>query len=91
MMDLGRRCLFRNRQGRFFVDRTISFVQSYKWAIAWETSGSNIGSYYNTAAYFTTVPVALATSPRHANGPIDKRAAKDAMLPRYPAEKSGLW
>jgi hypothetical protein len=50
-----------------------------------------IGSYYNTVVYFTTVLAALASSARHANGPIDKRAAKDAMLPRYPAEKSGLW
>ena len=53
--------------------------------------GSEIGSSYNTVAYFMTVLVGLVSSPRHANGPIDKRAAKDAMLPRYPAEKSGLW
>jgi hypothetical protein len=51
--------------------------------------GQQFGSSY-TVAYFMTVPTDLA-SPRHANGPIDKRAAKDAMLPRYQAEKSGLW
>jgi len=56
-----------------------------------EASGSEIGSYYNTVAYFTTVSAGPVSLPRHANGPIDKRAAKYAMLPRYPAEKSGLW
>jgi hypothetical protein len=57
-----------------------------------EASGSAIGSYYNTVEYFTTVQAGPASSRRaRANGPIDKRAAKYAMLPRYPAEKSGLW
>ena len=55
-----------------------------------EASGGEIGSYYNTVAYFTTVPAGLGYRGTP-NGPIDKRAAKDAMLPRYPAEKSGLW
>jgi len=49
-------------------------------------SGGEIGSYYNTVACFATVQAALVSSPQHANGPIDKRATKDAMLPRCPAE-----
>jgi hypothetical protein len=89
-MDLGRRP--RNRRGRFIVDRTISFVQSYKLAgQSRETSGGEIGSSYNTVAHFMTGPAGLASSSQHADGPIDKRAADDAMFPRYPAEKSGLW
>jgi hypothetical protein len=51
-----------------------------------EGVGGEIGSYYNTVADFATVEAGLVSSPQHTNGPIDKRATKDAMLPRCPAE-----
>ena len=52
----------------------------------------NIDLYFSTALHsFHDISGCPLSSPRHAYGPIDKRASGDAMLPRYPAEKSGLW
>ena len=90
MMDLGR-CLPGTGEGASLLTRPFHlYDRTNRRGLSWEAPGSEIGSSYNSFAYFMTVLVSLASSPRHANGPIDKRAAKDAMLPRYPAEKSGL-
>jgi hypothetical protein len=89
MMDLGR-CLSGTGEGASLLTGPFDLYNRTNDANHRETSGGDIGSY-NTVASFMTALAGLAASPRHANGPIDKRAAKDAMLPRYPAEKSGLW
>jgi hypothetical protein len=87
MMDLGR-CLSGTGEGASLLTGPFDLYNRTNGHR--EAQGGDIGSY-NTVAYFMTAPAGPASSPRHANGSIDKRAAKDAMLPRYPAEKSGLW
>jgi hypothetical protein len=86
-MDLGLSPVFANQP--LLVDRTISFVQTYK-----EQTAASMVSWNLELAPGRHRPDKagrLGSGSKHILRPIDNTAPEDAMSPRYTAEKSGLW
>src|SRR5947208_6352096 len=80
MMDLGRWLCEPARGASLLTGPFDLYNRTNRRPLVEKRRAARLEYIYNTVAYFATVPVAPATSPRHTNGPIDKRAAKDAML-----------
>jgi len=57
--------------------------------LSWEMSGGEIGSYYNTVAYFTIVPAGLASLPRHAKWSDWQKGGQGRHVAALPGRK--IW